>query len=403
MNMEKIMEELIVQNNSKIVMVVMDGLGDIPHKDFDNKTPLEYASTPNLDHIVRESVCGRHIPVFPGITPGSGPGHLGIFGYDPIACTIGRGVLETVGLGVELKHGDVAARCNFATLDAEGVITDRRAGRIATEENRRLCDILRQIKEIDDVEIIIEPGKGHRFVVVFRGQNLNPAVRDTDPQHEGQAPLKAEAVREEAEYTAEIVNRFIDRATGLIKDEHPANGILMRGFSSRPRIPTFKEKYKLEAAAIAAYPMYRGIADLMGMTLLPAPDTIEGLFRTYVQYRNKYDFFFIHVKGTDQAGEDGDFAAKVGVIEKVDRALPVLMDKRPSVLAVTGDHSSPCPLRSHSWHPVPVMVHSEFCGADNTTRFTENQCNSGGLGFFESKYLMPILMANARRMDKYGA
>lgn len=403
MSIEKIMEGLIKQNNSKIVMVVMDGLGDINDKEFDNKTPLEYAKTPNLDDVVRESVCGRHIPVLPGITPGSGPGHLGIFGYDPISCTIGRGVLETVGLGIELKHGDVAARCNFATLAGKGIITDRRAGRISTEESRRLCDILKQIKEIDGVEVIVEPGKGHRFVVVFRGDNLNPAIKDTDPQHEGLTPLKAEAMKEEAKFTAGVINKFIENAVLLIKDEHPANGVLMRGFSSKPRIPTFKEKYKLEAAAIATYPMYRGIADLMGMTLLPAPDTIEGLFETYIEHHNKYDFFFIHVKGTDQAGEDGDFPAKVGVIEKVDRALPILMQKKPNVLAITGDHSTPCPMRSHSWHPVPVLVNSEFCGSDDTTRFTENQCNTGGLGFFESKYLMPILLSNARRLDKYGA
>lgn len=403
MNMEKIMEPLIKQNNTKIVMLVMDGLGDIPSKEHDNKTPLEYAQTPNLDAIVRESVCGRHIPVLPGITPGSGPGHLGIFGYDPITCTIGRGVLEAVGLGMELKHGDVAARANFATLDDKGIITDRRAGRIPTEKARELCEILGQIKEIDGVKVIIEPGKGHRFVVVFRGDGLNPAINDTDPQHEGHPPLKAVARKEEAEFTASVINKFVEQATRLIKDEHPANGILMRGFSSRPKIPAFKDRYKLEAAAVAAYPMYRGIADLLGMTLLPAPDSIEGLFQTYLEYHNKYDFFFIHVKGTDQAGEDGQFLTKVNVIEKVDRALPVLLGKKPNVLCITGDHSSPCPLRSHSWHPVPVLINSEFCGADDTTRFTENQCNRGGLGFFESKYLMPLLLANARRLDKYGA
>lgn len=403
MSIDKVMEGLIKKNNSKIVMVVMDGVGDIPNRDYDNKTPLEYASTPNLNALAKESVCGRHIPVLPGITPGSGPGHLGIFGYDPVNTVIGRGVLETVGLGVELKHGDVAARANFATIDDNGIITDRRAGRIPTEKNRELCEILKQIKEVDGVQIIIEPGKGHRFVVVFRGPNLNPAINDTDPQHEGMAPLKAKAQKEGAEFTASVINKFIERANELIKDRHPANGILLRGISSRPRIPGFKEKYKLESAAIAAYPMYRGIADLLGMTLLPAPDSIEGLFETYLEFHNKYDYFFIHVKGTDQAGEDGDFESKVSVIEKVDRALPVLLSKKPNVLAITGDHSSPCSLRSHSWHPVPVLISSPFCGADDTTRFTENQCNTGGLGFFESKYIMPILLANARRLDKYGA
>jgi 2,3-bisphosphoglycerate-independent phosphoglycerate mutase len=402
-SIDRILEGLIKQNNSKIVMVVMDGLGDIPSSDFDNKTPLEYASTLNLDALAAQSVCGRHIPVLPGITPGSGPGHLGIFGYDPIETVIGRGVLETVGLGIRLGHGDVAARANFATLDDNGIITDRRAGRIPTEANRELCGLLKEIDEIDGVRITVEPGKGHRFVVVFSGKDLNPEIDDTDPQHEGLAPLPAMPRKEEARFTAQVINKFIDSARSIIKDRRPANGILMRGISSRPRITGFKDKYKLEAAAIATYPMYRGIADLLGMTLLPAPDSIQGLFETYIEYHNKYDFFFIHVKGTDQAGEDGDFETKVDVIEKVDKALPVLMAKRPNVLCITGDHSSPCALRAHSWHPVPVLINSLFCGADDTTRFTENQCNKGGLGFFESKHLMTLLLANARRLDKYGA
>jgi 2,3-bisphosphoglycerate-independent phosphoglycerate mutase len=403
MEEDGILEGLIKENNSKIVMVVMDGLGDIPCPEFDNKTPLEYAKTPNMDALARESVCGRHIPVMPGITPGSGPGHLGIFGYDPKKVVIGRGVLEAVGLGLELKHGDVAARANFATLDDSGRITDRRAGRIPTEKNEELCGILGEIKEIDGVEIIVRPGKGHRFVVILRGENLNPAVNDTDPQHEGHVPLKAEPQKEEAAFTASVINKFVERAERLLHNHHPANGILLRGISSRPKIPGFKEKYKLEAAAIASYPMYRGIADLLGMTLLPAPDSIEGLFKTYLEFHNKYDFFFIHVKGTDQAGEDGEFLTKVNVIEKVDRALPILLEKRPNVLAITGDHSSPCPMRSHSWHPVPVLVNSQFCGSDDAVRFTENQCNIGGLGFFESRHLMPLIMANALRLDKYGA
>ena len=403
MDADSILEGLLKENNSKIVMLVMDGLGDIRSPEFGNKTPLEYAETPNLDALARESVCGRHIPVMPGITPGSGPGHLGIFGYDPLEVVIGRGVLEAVGLGLELKHSDVAARANFATLDGDRRITDRRAGRISTEKNIQLCNILKQIREIDGVEIIIEPGRGHRFVIILRGDNLNPAVDDTDPQHEGTTPLEAKAQKEEAAFTADIINKFLERAGALLKDQHPANGILLRGISARPKVPGFKEKYRLEAAAAASYPMYRGIADLLGMTLLPVSDTIEGLFRTYTEFHNKYDFFFIHVKGTDQAGEDGEFLTKVGVIEKVDSALPILFEKRPNVLAVTGDHSSPCPMRSHSWHPVPVLVNSQFGGSDDAVRFTENQCNIGGLGFFESKHLMSILLANALRLDKFGA
>ncbi|MDD2573391.1 MAG: 2,3-bisphosphoglycerate-independent phosphoglycerate mutase [Bacillota bacterium] len=403
MDTDTILEGLLKENNSKIVMVVMDGLGDIRSPEFDNKTPLEYANTPNLDALAKESVCGRHIPVMPGITPGSGPGHLGIFGYNPLEVVIGRGVLEAVGLGIELKHGDVAARANFATLDGDGIICDRRAGRISTEKNKELCGILSRIKEIDGVKVTVEPGKGHRFVVVLRGDNLNPAVDDTDPQHEGHAPLQAKPQKEEAVFTAGIINKFVERARVLLQEQQPANGMLLRGISSRPKIPGLKERFKLEAAAIASYPMYRGIADLLGMTLLTAPDTIEGLFKAYIEFHNKYDFFFIHVKGTDQAGEDGEFLTKVDVIEKVDRALPILYEKRPNVLAITGDHSSPCPMYSHSWHPVPVLLNSQFSGTDDAVRFTENQCNIGGLGFFESRHLMTVLLANALRLDKYGA
>ncbi len=403
MGTDGIPEGLLKKNNSKIVMLVMDGLGDIRTKEFGNKSPLEYARTPNIDALVSESVCGRHIPVMPGITPGSGPGHLGIFGYDPIDVVIGRGVLEAVGLGLELKHGDIAARANFATLDGEGVVVDRRAGRISDGENKTLCGILSQIKEIDGVKVIVKPGKGHRFVVLLKGAGLNAAVQDTDPQREGCAPLKAKPQKDEAAFTADIINKFVTNARTLLKEQKRANGVLLRGISERPKIPGFKEKYKLEAAAIASYPMYRGIADLLGMTLLPAPETIEGLFKTYIEFYNKYDFFFIHVKGTDQAGEDGEFLTKVDVIEKVDRALPILMEKKPEVLAITGDHSTPCAMYSHSWHPVPVLVSSQFCGVDDAVRFTENMCNIGGLGFFESKHLMTLLLANALRLDKYGA
>lgn len=403
MGTDSIPEGLIKENNSKIVMLVMDGLGDIGCSEFGNKTPLEYAKTPNMDLLIKESVCGRHIPVMPGITPGSGPGHLGIFGYNPLKVVIGRGVLEAVGLGLELEHGDIAARANFATLDKEGIVTDRRAGRIHDEENKNLCSILSQIKEIDGVKIIVRPGKGHRFVVILKGDNLNSAIFDTDPQHEGHAPLDAKPQKDEAAFTADVINKFLAQARVLLGGRERANGILLRGISERPKIPGFKEKYKLEAAAIASYPMYRGIADLLGMTLLPAPETIEGLFETYTEFYDKYDFFFIHVKGTDQAGEDGEFHAKVDVIEQVDRALPILLGKRPDVLAITGDHSTPCPMHSHSWHPVPVLVSSQFCGVDDAVRFTENQCNIGGLGFFESRYLMNLILANALRLDKYGA
>lgn len=405
MNYEKIIHDTIKRNNSKIVLVVMDGVGDIRSPKFGNKTPLEYAHTPNMDILAKESSVGRLYPVLPGITPGSGPGHLSLFGYDPLQTTIGRGVLEGVGLGIELQNGDVAARCNFATMDDMGIITDRRAGRIPTELTIELCNILRTIKEIDGVEIIIEPGKAHRFVTLFRSSDreIGPLINDTDPLMEGKVPLTAHGQNPSSQFLASVVNKFIKQGHDLIKDKHPANAFLTRGFASKPKLPSMRDRYLLESAAIASYPMYRGIATLLGMTLLPAPDSIEGLFQTYSTFKQKYDFFFIHVKGTDQAGEDGDFESKVSCIEKVDRALPILMNNRPDVLAITGDHSSPCAMRSHSWHPVPILINSQFCGADDVSVFHENACNNGGLGFFEGKYLMGLLLANAKRLDKFGA
>lgn len=405
MNHDQILNEVIKSNNSKIALIVLDGVGDIRNPNYNFKTPLEYAKTPNLDQLALESVVGRLHPVSYGITPGSGPGHIGLFGYDPMDITIGRGVLETVGLGLHLKDGDVAARCNFATIDEKGLIADRRAGRIPTEKSIELCNILKEIKEIDGVEIIIEPGKGHRFVAIFRSTDkaIGPNINDTDPQSEGKAPLEAKGRDSDSQFLASVINKFIKKGFELLQNESPANAFLTRGFSSKPDLPSMRQKYMLESAAIATYPMYRGIASLLGMKLLEPPTTIDGLFRSYVKNKQKYDFFFIHVKGTDQAGEDGDFESKVSCIEEVDRSLPILLEHRPDVIAITGDHSSPCMMHSHSYHPVPVLINSQFSDKDDVTCFHENACNMGGLGFFESKYLMTLLLANAKRLNKFGA
>lgn len=405
MNYDQIIQHTIKKNNSKIVLIVMDGIGDIRNPRYQNKTPLEYAHIPNLDKLAKESCLGRTYPILPGITPGSGPGHLGLFGYDPINTIIGRGVLEAVGIEFPLESKDVAARCNFATINDKGLVTDRRAGRIPTETTIELCNILSTIKEINGVEIIIKPGKAHRFVTIFRSKEkeIGSLIHDTDPLEEGKSPLLAKGKNPPSQFLAGVINEFMKRGYELLRDQHPANCFLMRGISSKPKIPSMGQKYLLESAAIASYPMYRGIASLLGMTLLPAPDSIEGLFHTYVEFKKKYDFFYIHVKGTDQAGEDGDFESKVSCIEKVDSALPIILENKPDVLAIAGDHSSPCLMRSHSWHPVPVLIHSSFSDQDDVSGFYENACNQGGLGFFESKYLMGLLLAHAKRLDKFGA
>jgi 2,3-bisphosphoglycerate-independent phosphoglycerate mutase len=347
------------------------------------------------------------IPVAPGITPGSGPGHLGLFGYDPLEFQVGRGVIEALGLGLELKAGDVAARANFCTLDVKGIVTDRRAGRIETSTCEELCALLsKSVKKIGEVQVIIKAGKGHRFVVVFRGKGLEGPLTDADPHREGSPIPSAEPVDKKsakARKMAKLVQDFYNAALPLLAKKKPANGFLMRGIAHQPAIPTFQERYQLRAACIAVYPMYKGLAQLVGMTKLEGPQTIGEQFERYLREYDNYDYFFIHYKYTDMYGEDGNFDAKKKAIEEFDSALPVLLQKRPDVLAITGDHSTPCALKGHSWHPQPVLLTSAFSGTDKLDRFTETGANLGSLGVFEAKFLIRLMQANARMFDKFGA
>lgn len=401
---DMLVEKLVQRNNNSIVLLVMDGVGDIPNKEYGNKTPLEYAITPNLDKLTKESVLGRHIPVLPGITPGSGPGHLGIFGYDPMEFEMGRGILEAAGMDMDIGDGDIAARCNFASANENGIITDRRAGRIPTEKCEEICSLLSQnIKEIDKVEITIKAGIQHRFVVIFKGKGLCEKITDSDPLMEGKEPIEVKALVNEAAFTAKIANKFYQEARKIIKDLKPANSLLMRGFSAKPRIPSMQDRFKLNPVCIAHYPMYRGLSRLVGMNVLDAGSNPEDAFNVYRENCTKYDYSFIHIKYTDSYGEDGNFKEKVKIIEAVDNALPLLLEKKPNVLCITGDHSTPVPMKSHSWHPVPVLINSDFCGFDDGRRFTENECNKGGLGMLQSKYLINYLLANAVKLSKYGA
>jgi 2,3-bisphosphoglycerate-independent phosphoglycerate mutase len=407
MNLDSLYSELTLPTDKKLVLVVLDGLGDLATRDQGYVTPLEAASTPNLDELTRDSVQGRLTPVAPGITPGSGPGHLGLFGYDPIEFQVGRGVIEALGLGVELKAGDVAARANFCTLDANGIVTDRRAGRIETKVCEDLCGLLSsKIKKIGTTEVIIKPGKGHRFVVVFRGKGLEGPLTDADPHREGSKipavkPTNAKSAKQKA--AAKLIVEFYKKALPLLKGKQPANGFLMRGIAHQPKIPTFQERYKLNAACIAVYPMYKGLAQLVGMKKLEGTETIAQQFERYLAEYDKYNFFFIHYKYTDMYGEDGNFEAKKKAIEDFDAALPILVRKRPDVLAITGDHSTPVACKAHSWHPQPLLLTSDFSGSDKLDRFTETGANLGSLGVFEAKYLMRHMQANAMMFDKYGA
>jgi len=386
---------------AKIVLLVIDGLGGLPHPET-GRTELQAASAPNLDKLASEAICGLTDPVSPGITPGSAPGHLALFGYDPLHFIIGRGVLEALGVDFGLKPGDMAARGNFCTIDDTGLVTDRRAGRISTEKCAELCRLL-DGETIDGVKVIVSPVKEHRFIAVFRGESLVPDISDSDPQQMGVAPLSVTAGSPQAGRAADIANRFISGARKALAGQRPANMALLRGFSSLPQIPTIGEIYKLKAAAVASYPMYRGLAKLVGMDILETCSGIEDEIATLKRGYADHDYFFMHVKGTDSAGEDGDFERKVGVIEEVDRALPSLLEVEPDVIVVTGDHSTPALLKGHSWHPVPVLLRSRYCRPDDVTRFTEAACCRGGLGRLPAMQIMLLAMANALKLNKFGA
>jgi 2,3-bisphosphoglycerate-independent phosphoglycerate mutase len=405
-NLDNVYKNLTIPNNTKLALVVYDGIGDIASSSTHFQTPLEVAKTPNLDSLAKRGAMGRLTPVAPGITPGSGPGHLGLFGYDPLEFEVGRGVIEALGLGIELKAGDVAARANFCTLDANGLVTDRRAGRIDTSVCEKQVDILKKkIKKIGDVEVIIQAGKGHRFVVVLRGPGLEGPMTNSDPGREGQpiAVVKPVESNLKTEKTAKVLAEFYKQALPLLKNCKPANGFLLRGIAHQPHIPTFQDRYGLRAACIAIYPMYKGLAQLVGMTKIEGAHSLAEEFTMAVEALKTYDFVFIHVKPTDAAGEDGNFVAKVAAIEEADAALGTLIAANPDVIVVTGDHSTPVPVKGHSWHPQPALIVSEISGWDGMDRFTERAANQGSLGVMDAKYLIRHMQANAQRLDKFGA
>ncbi|MCD5391009.1 2,3-bisphosphoglycerate-independent phosphoglycerate mutase [candidate division NPL-UPA2 bacterium] len=400
-DLQNLVKDIAISTRSKIVLLVIDGLGGLPGEE--GSTELEKATTPNLDTLAGESICGMIDPIVRGITPGSGPAHLALFGYNPLEFQIGRGALSAAGIGFNLELDDVAARINFATVDEEGKVRDRRAGRISTETNKELCQLLDGM-QLEGVEFFVRAVKEHRAVVVFRGEGLSDKLNDSDPQKTGAIPIEVKALSPEAEKTAQIVNEFIRQARGILSGHHPANMILLRGFAKSPGLPSFPEIYRLRSAAIAAYPMYRGIARLMGMDILSTGEAVEEEFKTLRENFDKYDFFFLHIKGADSAGEDGDFKRKVKVIEEVDENIPTLRDLGPEVIAITGDHSTPSVLKLHSWHSVPFLLRSEWCRPDKVDKFSEESClRQGGLGRFPAVEVMPLLLAHALKLTKYGA
>ncbi|MBI4495968.1 MAG: 2,3-bisphosphoglycerate-independent phosphoglycerate mutase [Deltaproteobacteria bacterium] len=398
----RLLAEILTSGTTKIVFLILDGLGGIQVEEKGG-TELQVARTPHLDRLAEVSSCGLLDPIAPGITPGSGPAHFALFGYDPIRYNIGRGILEATGIDFPLTERDLVARINFATIDPQGRVVDRRAGRISTETNERLCRQLQEgLTPEDGVEIIVEPVKEHRAILVLRGEGLRGEIDDTDPGREGVPPLDPRATIPEAQHTADLVQAVVTRARALLADEPKANMILLRGFAKHTRYPSMRERYGLNALAIAAYPMYRGISRLLGMAVHPA-STLAEQFQALAENFEKYDFFFLHVKQTDSRGEDGDFDGKVAVIEEVDRLLPQVRALRPDVLVVTGDHATPAKLAGHSWHPLPVIIHSPFCLIDPVRNFDEVSCLGGALGRMAAVELMPLALAHARRLVKFGA
>jgi 2,3-bisphosphoglycerate-independent phosphoglycerate mutase len=392
---------LAVANSTKIVLLSLDGLGGLPRPET-GRSELETARIPNLHRLAGESACGLLRHVAPGITPGSGPGHLGLFGYDPLQYRVGRGVLEALGIEFDLRAGDVAARGNFCTVDAEGRITDRRAGRITTDACIQLAKSLATIR-LPRVELFVEPVKEHRFVLVLRGSGLSGRLSETDPQVLGKPPLPVRALDPGAERTAAVVNAFVEEAGRRLAGQVPANMVLLRGFDQLPELPRFPRVFALRAAAIAAYPMYRGLAKLVGMDVLPTGGSFADEMAALRQHWDAHDFFFLHYKDTDKAGEDGDFDAKVAALERLDAFVPQIRALGPDVLVVTGDHASPSVLAGHGWQPVPVLLWSRYCGADPVEAFHERACAAGTLGILPAHHLMPLVLANALRLTKYGA
>ncbi|MDO9528152.1 MAG: 2,3-bisphosphoglycerate-independent phosphoglycerate mutase [Syntrophales bacterium] len=398
----ELIDKLVVPNDTKIVFLILDGVGGLPLPGGD-KTELETADTPNLDRLAKKSICGLLDPIGYGITPGSGPAHFALFGYDPVKNNVGRGILSAAGINFPMTEKDLFMRVNFATIDDSGLVIDRRAGRIDNETNRRLCLKLQEGIKLKSHGVFFETVREHRALIALRGDNLREEIKETDPQKVGMPPLLPEAMVPEAKKTAAVIAELTEKAKDILSDEEKANMILLRGYAKYRRYPGLNERFGLNPLTIANYPMYRGIARLLGMTVNTLTETIEAEFAALRENYEKYDFFFLHIKPTDSRGEDGDFDAKVKVIEEVDSLLPVITELRPDVLVVTGDHSTPALLASHSWHPVPVLLSSDTCRPDGVERFGERECIQGGLGRIPMVYLMGIALAHAQRLTKFGA
>ena len=394
------LHDCYVATASKIVLLVVDGLGGLPHPDT-GRSELETAHLPHLDAMARESACGLTTPVLPGVAPGSGPGHLALFGYNPLKYQIGRGALEALGIEVELRPGDVAARGNFCTVDGNGSLSDRRAGRIPTELSAPLCARLDQIA-LPGVQVDVFPVQDYRFVLRLRGEGLSAAITETDPQIPGVPALPVKPIEPAAEKTAQLVNDFVGQAARLLAEEERGNMVLLRGWAQLPSLPSMGEVYRLNPAAIAAYPMYRGLATVASMTIIPTGKTFAAEVDTLHQHYADHDFFFIHYKPADAAGEDGDFAAKVQTLEDLDPLIPRIRELEPEVFMVAGDHATPAIMAAHSWHPVPFMLHSRLTRGEGIPAFNEKDCGRGSIGRIPADNIMLLALSHAGKLTKFG-
>ena len=394
------LHDCYVSTSSKIVLLVVDGLGGLARPET-GRSELETANLPNLDAMARESACGLTTPVLPGVAPGSGPGHLALFGYNPLKYIIGRGALEALGIDVELRPGDVAARGNFCTVDGSGSLVDRRAGRIPTELSAPLCERLDRI-ELPGVQIDVFPVQDYRFVLRLRGEGLSESITETDPQITGVTALEVRPIEPAAAKTAELVNEFVRQAGGLLAEEERGNMVLLRGWAQLPSLPPMGDVYRLNPAGIAAYPMYRGLATVASMEIIPTGHTFADEVETLYQNYDKHDFFFIHYKPADAAGEDGDFDAKVKALENLDPFIPRIRELNPDVFMVAGDHATPAIMAAHSWHPVPFMLHSKLTGGEGVPAFNERDCGRGSIGSIPATNVMLLALSHSGKLNKFG-
>ena len=404
----------------KTFFVICDGLGDRPIPKLGRKTPLEYAKTPNLDAIARRGIIGAMNTIDIGVRPGSDTAHMAIFGYDPHVYYTGRGPFETAGLRMEHKDGDICFRVNMGTVDDTLHIIDRRAGRIG--DTSAFARELNGMK-IDGVEFFVKAGTGYRMGMIMRGKKLSTHITDIDPGHVGKGVRMCEATDDtsEAKRTAKILNTFVSRAHKLLKrmpvniDRQKnglpqANYLLVRGAGVYPKLPRFFDKYGLRAACFAGAGLYKGIARLIGMDVVHVPgatgkpdSNIRAKVETAIKHRKDYDFFFIHFKGADSCGEDGDVEGKIAYIEKIDDAVAPLLKLKNSLVVITADHSTPCTIKSHSADDVPIVIMGDEVRDDDVHEFSERTCAKGRMGHIKGMHVMPIILDLMGIAEKFGA